>query len=98
MVKITGVEQGSVAEKAGICGGDYLIKINGCDINDVLDYRFYITENKITLTLHREAELFDITVKKNKDVPQASMEVMINNQNDDRMGSYLSGYMDLSRK
>ncbi|MBR6514608.1 MAG: DUF512 domain-containing protein [Clostridia bacterium] len=64
MVKITGVEKGSIADKAGILGGDYLIKINGCDINDVLDYRFYITENKITLTLHREAELFDITVKK----------------------------------
>ena len=40
---------------------------------------------------------FEITVKKNKDVPQASMEVMINNQNDDRMGSYLSEYMDLSK-
>ena len=39
---------------------------------------------------------FEIAVKKNKDVPQASMEVMINNQNDDRMGSYLSEYMDLS--
>ena len=38
---------------------------------------------------------FEIVVRKNKDVPEASMEVMINNQNDDRMGSYISEYKDL---
>ena len=64
MVLITGVEKSSIAERAGIRGGDYLLKINGQDINDVLDYRFYITENKITLTLHREADIFDIDIKK----------------------------------
>ncbi len=64
MVLITGVEKSSIAEKAGVRGGDYLIKINGHDVNDVLDYRFYITENKIILTLHREAELFEIDIKK----------------------------------
>ena len=64
MVLITGVEKGSVAQKAGILGGDYLIKINGQDINDVLDYRFYITENKIKLTIHRGEELFDVDIKK----------------------------------
>ena len=64
MVLITGVEKASIADKAGVRGGDYLIKINGCEINDVLDYRFYITENKITLTIHRGEELFDIDIKK----------------------------------
>ena len=38
---------------------------------------------------------FEIVVRKNKDVHEASMEVMINNQNDDRMGSYISEYKDL---
>ena len=66
MVLITGVEKSSLADKAGVCGGDYLIKINGNDINDVLDYRFYITENKIKLTLHRGAELFDVDIKKDQ--------------------------------
>ena len=64
MVLITGVEKASIADKAGVRGGDYLIKINGCEINDVLDYRFYITENKITLTIHRGEALFDIDIKK----------------------------------
>ena len=38
---------------------------------------------------------FEIVVRKNKDVPEASIEIMINNQNDERMGSYISEYMDL---
>lgn len=66
MVKICGVEPASVAAKAGVQSGDYLIRINGEDINDVLDYRFHIANKKITLTLHREDELFDITVKKDE--------------------------------
>lgn len=64
MVTITGVEKGSVAQKSGIRPGDYLIKINGEDINDVLDYRFYIADNRITLTIHRGAELFDVEIQK----------------------------------
>lgn len=66
MVKICGVEKGSLAQKAGILPEDYLIKINGKDINDVLDYRFHIANKKITLTIHREEKLFDVTVKKDE--------------------------------
>jgi hypothetical protein len=40
---------------------------------------------------------FEITVRKNKPIEQASMEVMINNQYDERMGSFLSDYEDLSK-
>ena len=64
MVKICGVEGGSLAEKAGIMPEDYLIKINGKDINDVLDYRFHTANKKIILTIHRKAELFDVKIRK----------------------------------
>ena len=47
MVKICGVEQGSFAEKAGILPQDFLVSVNGNDINDVLDYRFYMTERSL---------------------------------------------------
>jgi len=66
MVQITDVERGSLAAKHGIRSGDYLISINGHDIRDVLDYRFRLTEKKIVLKIHREAELFDITIKKDE--------------------------------
>ena len=42
MVKITGVEDGSLAYLNGILPGDELISINDNEINDVLDYRFFI--------------------------------------------------------
>lgn len=66
MVTITGVEKGSPAEKHKILPGDILISINGHDINDVLDYRFRLTEKKIVLKIHRGPELFDITIKKDE--------------------------------
>lgn len=44
---ITGVEPGSLAAKKHIRPGDTLLRINGHDIEDVLDYRFYITEKKV---------------------------------------------------
>ena len=51
MVTITGVEKGSAAEKAGILTGDVLLCIDTHPIKDVLDYRFFLTEERITLTI-----------------------------------------------
>ncbi len=45
------VQSGSVADKKNIKAGDTLISLNGNEINDVLDYRFYMTESKLTLSL-----------------------------------------------
>lgn len=36
--KISGVKQGSLAEKAGMTGGDIIIKLIGKDINNIYDY------------------------------------------------------------
>ena len=64
MVKIEFVEKGGIAEKHGIKAGDYLISVNGEDIKDVLDYRFHLTNKKVVLKIHREADLFDVEIKK----------------------------------
>ena len=50
-VLITGVESGSLAEKKNISAGDTLLSINGCEILDVLDYRFYIVDSNLELEL-----------------------------------------------
>ena len=47
MVKITNVDENSLAHQAGILPSDYLISINGNDINDILDYNFYLAEKKL---------------------------------------------------
>lgn len=53
-VTITTVEQGSPACRAGIKAGETLHLINQNEINDVLDYRFYITERSLELLLSDE--------------------------------------------
>ena len=53
MVRITGVAHRSLAERAGLRAGDFLISINAHDINDVLDYRFYLTEKRVVLLFCR---------------------------------------------
>ncbi len=62
MVKISGIEKKSLAEKAGILPGDVLVSISDNEICDVLDYRFYITEKKLSLKVLRDGKelVFDI--------------------------------------
>ena len=64
MVKITKVDKGSRADSAGIVAGDSLISINGREICDVLDYRFFLAEKSVTLKIGRENEEFEVTIKK----------------------------------
>ncbi len=66
MVKVSEVIKGSPAAKAGLLPGDYIISINDKEINDVLDYRFYLTEKKVKIKVHRDAELFDVVIKKDE--------------------------------
>lgn len=64
MVKITGVARRSRAAKAKIQPGDVLLSINGNEISDVLDYRFYLAEEEVTLSLLRGEEPFSVTIAK----------------------------------
>ncbi len=64
MVKITSVDKGSRAEKRGVSAGDVLTHINDNEINDVLDYRFYLAEREVELTLLRGSEEYRVTIKK----------------------------------
>ena len=52
-VKVLSVEAGSYAAKKGISAGDTLISINGNEINDVLDYRFYLSEKKLKIAVRK---------------------------------------------
>ena len=50
-VLIGGVQPHSPAAKKRIAPGDTLLSINGHPIEDVLDYRFYLAEERLTLCL-----------------------------------------------
>ena len=52
-VEIFGVQPGSLAERAGMEKGDRLISINGHDITDILDFRFFETNTHLTVVFEK---------------------------------------------
>jgi len=64
MVTVTDVRRHSRAAKAGIKVGDILVSINGREIGDVLDYRFYLAEERIELALLRDGHALRKHIKK----------------------------------
>lgn len=48
---ITSIDEGSPAEKAGIRAGETLLRLNGHEIVDVLDYRFFCYDAKLSVEL-----------------------------------------------
>ena len=64
MVRIRRVEEGSYAQKAGIKPLDTLVAINGHEINDVLDYRFYLAEKRISVELVNQDGKYSVKIKK----------------------------------
>lgn len=47
------VEPDSIAEQAGIEPGDKLIKINGYDFHDILEYRYLVSEYEVVLEVEK---------------------------------------------
>ena len=64
MVRIKSVEEGSLAQKAGVKPLDTLVAINGHEICDVLDYRFYLAEKRVSLELVNQDGKYTAKIKK----------------------------------
>ena len=66
MVQIKAVLSDSIAEQNGIRARDLLIDVNGHEIRDVLDYRFYMTERRVQITLSRDGEPYTLRISKSE--------------------------------
>ena len=59
------VEPDSIAKEIGLEPGDIIEKINGVEIKDVLDYRFLINDEFITLTVKtKQGETVEVDIEK----------------------------------
>ena len=59
------VEKGSIAEELGLEPGDTLLEINNTEIKDVLDYRFLINDEFITLKIQtKQGEVAEVDIEK----------------------------------
>ena len=64
-VVIADVEKRSPAARARIKAGDTLLTINGREIQDVLDYRFYMPDSRLTVTVQTpKGKCRTLTVRK----------------------------------
>jgi len=64
----------SYGEKAGLLPGDELLKINGNEIFDVLDYRFYIQSRKLKLEILRNGETVVTNIRKSDEFADIGLE------------------------
>ena len=64
MVTITDVLPRSRAAKAGLMAGDVLISINGHEIGDVLDYRFYLADTHLNIAVVRDGVAMRFELRK----------------------------------
>ena len=65
-VTIESVSPGSAAAEKKIHSGDILLSINGHAISDVLDYRFYLNEEKLVLEVEKGGKVKKIKIKKDE--------------------------------
>ena len=63
-VTIDGVSAGSPAYKKHIRSGDVLLSVNGHDVMDVLDYRFYLPESHLTLAVRSGTKTRVVKIRK----------------------------------
>ncbi len=62
---IDNVDKDSIAEELGIEPGDILISINDNRIKDIIDYKYLITDDFITMTIQKkDGELWDFEIEK----------------------------------
>ena len=67
--RITGVDPGSPAQRAGILPGDLLLTINGHSILDVLDYRYHSEAEKLHLEIQRQGRRKKLRLRKAESEP-----------------------------
>jgi putative radical SAM enzyme (TIGR03279 family) len=64
---ISGVDDGSIAQEAGIEPGDRLVSMNGQPVRDVFDYRFLSAEEEVLLEVCKaDGEILRIEIEKDE--------------------------------
>lgn len=61
------IEKDSIADQINLQVGDELLSINDHPIRDIIDYRFYLSEDFVTIKINRHEEVFQFDIEKEDD-------------------------------
>lgn len=68
--KIQAVEPGSIAEELELEAGDFLLSINGNEIEDIFDYEYYVnSESMVMLVEKADGELWELEIENGYEDP-----------------------------
>lgn len=74
-VTIKTVEKMSLCDKHGVLPGDVLISVNGHEIEDVLDYQFYVCDKKVKLQVkNQKGRIRNIRLRKKDEYDDIGLE------------------------
>jgi putative radical SAM enzyme (TIGR03279 family) len=68
-VKITQIAKNSIANELGLMVGDEIAEINDDRVNDIIDYRFFMSDEEIRMGVFRDGKKFYIEFGKDPDDP-----------------------------
>ena len=66
---ISSIEPNSIAEDLGWQPGDEIVGINGHDLQDAIDFRFYSADELVTITIKRGKQTAEFEIEKDLGVP-----------------------------
>jgi len=70
MIKVTGVESGSIAEELGLIAGTDLVSVNGRELEDFLDWEFLTAEDQFFLHIRQpDGEEIEFDIERPAAVP-----------------------------
>ncbi len=65
---IENVKKNSIAEELGIVPGDVLVSINDCEVKDIIDYKFLISDDYVVVSIEKEnGDIWEFEIEKEYD-------------------------------
>lgn len=62
------VEANSIAEELGIVPGDILVSINDCEVKDIIDYKYLISDDYVVVSIEKEnGDIWEFEIEKDYD-------------------------------
>lgn len=66
-IEISGIKKGSIADELDIEAGDSVVSINGSEIRDAFDYRFYCADSRLVLEIEKKnGEVWQFDIEKDE--------------------------------